>query len=118
MGHHPDFSALDKNRIDLLQTVADGCEAYVLLAAPGCRFDAVLMDLQMPVMDCYVATRELGRLAPGLPVIGLTAHALADERAKSLAAGMVDYVTKPIDIEALVSAIQRQAGGGWASRHL
>ncbi len=102
-----------------VQFAENGQQALDCVARDGAAaYDAVLMDLQMPVMDGYVATRELGRLAPGLPVIGLTAHALADERAKSLAAGMVDYVTKPIDIEALVSAIQRQAGGGWASRHL
>ena len=100
-----------------VQFAENGQQALDCVAREGAAaFDAVLMDVQMPVMDGYVATRELGRLAPGLPVIGLTAHALDDERAKSVAAGMVDYVTKPIDIEALVSAIQRQAGRGWASR--
>ena len=72
-------------------------------------FDAVLMDVQMPVMDGYEATRCIRALAPALPVIGLTAHALADERDKCLAAGMVEHVTKPIDTDVLVAAILRHA---------
>ncbi len=72
-------------------------------------FDLVLMDVQMPEMDGYAATRRLHELAPGLPVIGLTAHALAEERAKCHAAGMVDHVTKPIDPPTLVAAILRHA---------
>ena len=79
-------------------------------------FDVVLMYVQMPVMDGYVATREMRRVAPSLPVIGLTAHALIEEREKSLAAGMVEHVTKPIDLDALVSAILRQVAGRWSTR--
>ena len=73
-------------------------------------FDAVLMDIQMPVMDGYQATEHLRQLAPGLPVIGLTAHALGEERDRCLAAGMVEHVTKPIDADVLVAAILRHAG--------
>ena len=72
------------------------------------RYDVVLMDVQMPVMDGYEATRHIATLAPDLPVIGLTAHALAEERDKCLAAGMVDHVTKPIDTDTLMTAILRQ----------
>ena len=72
-------------------------------------FDAVLMDIQMPVMDGYQATQRLRDIAPGLPVIGLTAHALGEERDRCLAAGMVDHVTKPIDADVLVAAILRHA---------
>jgi DNA-binding NtrC family response regulator len=73
-------------------------------------FDVVLMDVQMPVMDGLEATRRLRALAPGLPVIGLTAHALAEEKQRCLAAGMADHVTKPIDVEALVAAVLKQTG--------
>lgn len=73
-------------------------------------FDVVLMDIQMPVMDGYQATQRLRDIAPGLPVIGLTAHALGEERDRCLAAGMVEHVTKPIDADVLVAAILRHAG--------
>ncbi|MDP2809326.1 MAG: response regulator, partial [Rhodocyclaceae bacterium] len=71
-------------------------------------FDAVLMDIQMPVMNGLDATRRLREIAPALPVIGLTAHAFAEEREKCLAAGMAEHVTKPIDPDLLVAAILRQ----------
>jgi CheY-like chemotaxis protein len=68
-------------------------------------FDIVLMDIQMPVMDGHEATRHIRAFAPDLPVIGLTAYALAEEREKCLASGMRDHVTKPIDTDVLVAAI-------------
>ena len=70
-------------------------------------FDVVLMDLQMPVMDGIEATGRIGAIAPGLPVIGLTAHALPDAIERCRAAGMVDVVTKPIDPDTLIPAIDR-----------
>jgi CheY-like chemotaxis protein/HPt (histidine-containing phosphotransfer) domain-containing protein len=72
-------------------------------------YDVVLMDIQMPVMDGYEATRRIRDFAPDLPVIGLTAHALEEEREKSLASGMLDHVTKPIDSEVLIKAILKFA---------
>jgi signal transduction histidine kinase/HPt (histidine-containing phosphotransfer) domain-containing protein len=70
-------------------------------------FDVVLMDLQMPVMDGFEATRRIRVIRPDLPVIGLTAHALPEERARCLDAGMAGHVPKPVDVEELVAAIQR-----------
>jgi CheY-like chemotaxis protein len=90
----------------------DGQQAVQALRARGAAFDAVLMDLQMPVMDGLQATRRLremqqqGRL-PGFPILALTAHALASDREMALAAGMDDYLTKPIVFETLRRALAR-----------
>ncbi|MGR8931896.1 MAG: PAS domain S-box protein [Gammaproteobacteria bacterium] len=70
-------------------------------------FDIVLMDIQMPIMDGYEACRRIHQIAPQLPVIGLTAHALPEEKQRSLHAGMLDHVTKPIDVDTLVAVIQQ-----------
>ncbi len=88
----------------------DGQQALDRLEEAGVSaFDAVLMDVQMPVMNGLEATRHLRAMAPALPVIGLTAHAFAEERDKCFAAGMVEHVTKPIDPDLLVAAILRHA---------
>jgi len=81
---------------------------------PG-GFDLVLTDIQMPVMDGYDATREMLALDPTLPVIGLTAHAMPEERDRCLAAGMVDHLPKPIEVEQLVAAVLRHARPNRAS---
>ena len=70
-------------------------------------FSIVIMDVQMPLMDGYEATRQIHAIAPYLPVIGLTAHAMEEERERCLAAGMMDRVTKPIDAEDLVMTLQK-----------
>ena len=125
-GHHPRLTGLrvlaaedvDVNRLilgDLLEqegarvTFAEnGLQTVDLVMAVGSKaFDLVLMDIQMPVMDGYAATRRLHEIAPTLPVIGLTAHAMAEEREKCLAVGMVDHAIKPVDMDALVAAILR-----------
>ncbi len=77
--------------------------------AGGEAFDVVLMDIQMPVMDGYEATRRIVAMAPDLPVIGLTAHALAEEREHSFRAGMLEHITKPIEPSVLIAAVQRFA---------
>ena len=86
----------------------DGKQALERLKDAGANdFDIVLMDVQMPIMDGYEATRRILKIAPDLPIIGLTAHALAEEREKCLSTGMVDHITKPIDPDVLIDAIHR-----------
>lgn len=73
-------------------------------------FDLVLMDVQMPIMDGFEATKRLRQQwdAKKLPIIGLTAHAMERDRQACLEVGMNDYLTKPIDPQLLYQALQRQ----------
>jgi CheY-like chemotaxis protein/HPt (histidine-containing phosphotransfer) domain-containing protein len=87
----------------------DGQQAIDLLEqADAEAFSIVLMDVQMPVMDGYETTRRIHSLLPSLPVVGLTAHALPEERDRCLAAGMVSHITKPVNAEHLVDALLQQ----------
>jgi PAS domain S-box-containing protein len=90
----------------------DGRQALAAVersVAQGRPFDAVLMDVQMPVMSGHEATRQLRQLEAGrgLPIIALTAAALVTERDEALRAGMDDFLTKPIDAEKLHAALQQ-----------
>ena len=94
----------------------DGIQAVEQVARAGAgAFAAVLMDVQMPGMDGYEATRRLREIAPELPVIGQTAHAMFDDRQRCLDSGMVDYLAKPVDVEALVEALLKHTAG-WRAR--
>nr|MBL0714927.1 response regulator [Desulfobacterales bacterium] len=95
----------------LVVTLADNGQEGVEAVRAG-DFDAVLMDVQMPVMDGHAATREV-RKDPRfreLPIIAMTANAMAGDAEKSLAAGMNDHVTKPIDPEQLFGALEQWIG--------
>ena len=84
----------------------DGSQALDLVQKRGASaYDIVLCDIQMPVMDGFETTLALARIAPGLPVIGLTAHAFETARAHAREVGMVDYVTKPYLLDTLVEVV-------------
>jgi signal transduction histidine kinase/CheY-like chemotaxis protein len=90
-----------------VEIAGNGQLGVAAVAAAQPAFDAVLMDLQMPVMDGYEATEAI-RLTLGpteLPVIAMTANAMASDRAACLAAGMNDHVGKPFDLNHLVEVL-------------
>jgi PAS domain S-box-containing protein len=80
------------------------------LLAGGARYDAVLMDLQMPVMDGFEATAAIRRLGLPVPIVAMTANAIEDDRQRALAAGMDAWVAKPIDVDDLVATLARATG--------
>lgn len=84
----------------------EGQSAIDLLAVQS--FDVVLMDCQMPVLDGYSATRLIRQnISEGLPVIAMTANAMAGDREKALAAGMNDHIAKPIEPNQMYSTIAK-----------
>ncbi len=95
LGHLVDIAANGKEALEALKT------------AP---YDLVLMDIQMPVMDGVTATHKIRALDPPtstVPIVALTANALPEQKASYLAAGMDDFVPKPIDPDKLIEAMQR-----------
>ncbi|MBE7940363.1 MULTISPECIES: ATP-binding protein [Ramlibacter] len=102
------------NRMVVEGLLARAGHAQVTLAEDGaqavtaCReaaFDLVLMDCQMPVMDGYEAARELRSAGLAMPIVALTANASVEDRARCLAAGMDDYLAKPIDGQMLAERV-------------
>jgi PAS domain S-box-containing protein len=88
---------------------ADGQQAVQLLRSQSKSFDAVLMDVQMPVMDGLAATRVIRNelCLKDIPVIALTAGVLAEQRRQAADAGCNDFIAKPVDLEELVAALLR-----------
>jgi CheY-like chemotaxis protein len=91
------LTLVENGRLALERLRADGAKAY----------DVLLTDIHMPEMDGYETAKACRALAPELPVIGVTARAMAEERDRCLAAGMVGHVAKPIDLDSLVAIIRQ-----------
>jgi CheY-like chemotaxis protein len=96
-----------RNRTLLISIACNGQEALDAVIAQ--KFDIVLMDCQMPVMDGYPATRALRKLVPlrDLPVNALTANAMTGDHELALAAGMNDHIAKPIRIDEMFATLAR-----------
>jgi two-component system cell cycle response regulator DivK len=77
------------------------------------QFDLILMDMSLPEIDGWEATRQLRAAAEtrSVPIIGLTAHAMAGDREKALEAGCNDYDTKPVELPRLLGKIETLLGG-------
>jgi len=97
----------------MVSTVENGEQAVAACRAG--TFDIILMDVQMPEIDGFEATRRIRAMEATtgnhIPIIALTAHAMKDYRNKCLDSGMDDYITKPIQLDELYVAIERQVNG-------
>ncbi|MGE0090473.1 MAG: response regulator, partial [Bacteroidales bacterium] len=67
----------------------------------------VLMDIKMPIMNGYIATKKIKKIKPGLPIIAQTAYAMQGDREKAIQAGCDDYITKPILEQKLIELLKR-----------
>lgn len=96
-----------------VEIASNGEQAYRRICVDGKKFDAVLMDLQMPVMDGYAATHLIRETfgPDDLSILAMTANAMGEERQKCLDAGMNDYISKPIDVNALYDVLSK-----WVSK--
>ena len=95
-----------------IEVAENGAEAVEKVKSG--RYDLVFMDVQMPVMDGFQATREIrnsGRDSNSLPIVAVTANAFQSERDKCFSFGMDDYLTKPVDKERLTAALRKWGKG-------
>ena len=95
-----------------LTKAQNGQEALdIFRESPVSFFDAILMDVMMPVMDGYQATRAIRALerpdAAAVPIVAMTAHAFADDRQRAYEAGMTAHLAKPLESAVLIRTLQR-----------
>ena len=95
-----------------MDTAPDGTDAVAVMEqAEENYYDAVLMDVQMPVMNGYEATRTIRSLqrkdVKDLPIIAMTANALEDDKEAAFKCGMNAHISKPIDIEVFMSVLKK-----------
>jgi signal transduction histidine kinase/CheY-like chemotaxis protein len=104
IAHHLRKAGAD---VTVVENGREAVEAVARAAESGSPFGLVLMDMQMPEMDGYAATRELRRGECPVPIVALTAHAMSGDREKCLNAGCDDYETKPISPRRLLRTAAR-----------
>jgi two-component system cell cycle response regulator DivK len=101
--------------IDLLTQILED-DYNILVAKDGAqgvdlaiqnRPDLILMDISLPVMDGYEATRNIRKTFPSRPIIGLSAHAMQGDDDKAKTAGCTDYMTKPLDEDLLLQKLKQ-----------
>ncbi len=97
-------AALRKTNAKILWAI-DGKEAIEMFAQN--KVDLVLMDLQLPILDGYTATREIKKLNSDVPIIAQTAHVMSGEREKCMEAGCDDYLAKPIRLQILMDTLSK-----------
>ena len=100
-----------------LYRAKDGHTA-VEICRTNSQIDQVLMDIRMPVMDGYTATREIKKFRPDLPIIAQTAYAMESDKKRALAEGCDDYISKPIKRKDLIDIISKHAPKGCPLREL
>jgi PAS domain S-box-containing protein len=94
---------LEKHGANVLST--DNGKSAVELVKAYPQIDLVLMDIQMPVMDGYAATREIKKIRTDLPVVAQTAYAMLDDKERVMASGFDDYISKPLKRESLIAVL-------------
>ncbi len=101
-------------QVDVTENGREALEMIIAADAAGNSYHLLLTDMQMPEMDGYTLARTLRDRANDIPIIALTAHAMAEDRQKCIDAGCNDYVTKPIDRATLLETCRRwvYANGG------
>ena len=96
-----------------LVSAENGALAVELYTRESERFDLILMDIQMPVMDGLEATRAIRKWEAGtrhIPILAMTANAFAEDRRVAMDSGMDDYITKPVDMPSLLLKLQEYLG--------
>ena len=95
-----------------LTRACDGQEAIEIIEGNNCNFDLIFMDLKMPNLDGYEATRRIKKRYPAIPIIAITAYAMSDDITRIKNSGFQDYILKPIRIDQISQLISK-----WAISH-
>ncbi len=94
-------------KAEMVENGRMACERVEKTKAEGKSYDLILMDIHMPVMDGYEATRRLRKMGFAGPIVALTAHTLREDIKKCLGAGCNDYMSKPVDRESFVELVAK-----------